>query len=285
MDKDKDKSLRSTRWCWTINNYDDSVIESLTSFAAECTYIVWGKEVGESGTPHLQGCHVGKQCRLSALKKILPTAHFEVMRGTVEQAAEYCKKDKQYTEHGKIPLAKGECEKQRWQSALVSAKAGKVDEIPPDIYIRNLTSIHKIVSQYQRIPPSIEVLDNWWYVGPTGTGKSLTARKENPDYYIKLNNKWWDGYYGQSCVIIEEWGPEHWMLAGFLKQWADHHPFSAEVKGGTTCIRPSKIIVTSNYTLEQCFGNDHSILDPLIRRFKVKHFGPPIPNWAMPVLK
>ena len=47
--------------------------------------------------------------------------------------------------------------------------------------------------------------------------------------------------------------------------------FSAEVKGGSMCIRPRRIIITSNYSLEQCFG-DPAVLEPLRRRFKVKHF-------------
>jgi len=36
-------------------------------------------------------------------------------------------------------------------------------------------------------------------------------------------------------------------------------------------IRPKKIIVTSNYTIEECFPNVQDHL-PLKRRFKVKHF-------------
>lgn len=34
-----------------------------------------------------------------------------------------------------------------------------------------------------------------WYYGEPRTGKSRTARAEG-DPYIKLPNKWWDGYNG-----------------------------------------------------------------------------------------
>lgn len=111
---------------------------------------------------------------------------------------------------------------------------------------------------------------HWWY-GDSGSGKSLTARRENPDHYLKHPNKWWDGYNGQQCVIIDEWQPSHSMLAHHLKEWCDHHAFCAEVKGGTMCIRPPKVIITSNYSLEECFPNQADLL-PLKRRFTVKRF-------------
>ena len=47
---------QSTRYCFTLNNYTDNDIELLRKFYANyCKYLVYGKEVGESGTPHLQG--------------------------------------------------------------------------------------------------------------------------------------------------------------------------------------------------------------------------------------
>lgn len=93
-----------------------------------------------------------------------------------------------------------------------------------------------------------------------------------PDHYAKELNKWWDGYEGQDVVAIEEWCPKNECTASFLKIWADRYPFPAQIKGGSLRqIRPKKVIVLSNYEMEQCFLSTED-LDPMKRRFKVVRF-------------
>lgn len=116
------------------------------------------------------------------------------------------------------------------------------------------------ISQYAKLKHNIDLfksvttpigdlaeLDNEWIWGPPGTGKSRGARADNPEHYNKPLNKWWDDYKGQHCVILDDLSKEHACLGPHLKQWADHYPFTAEVKGGATKLRPPKIVVTSNY--------------------------------------
>lgn len=56
-------------------------------------YISWQLEKGDNGTPHWQGyVELTKPQRIAALKKWLPTAHFEVRRGTRDQARDYTRK-------------------------------------------------------------------------------------------------------------------------------------------------------------------------------------------------
>ncbi len=52
-----------------------------------------------------------------------------------------------------------------------------------------------------------------------------------------------------------------------LKLWADHYPFPAETKGSSMVIRPARIVVTSNWSMEQMF-EEPNVLKPLQRRFK-----------------
>lgn len=81
-------------------------------------------------------------------------------------------------------------------------------------------------------------------------------------------SKWWDGYDGERCVLIEDVDKSHTFLGYFLKIWADHYPFPAECKGSKTAIRPQRIIVTSNYAPDEIW-TDLPTLEPIMRRFKV----------------
>ena len=117
-------------------------------------------------------------------------------------------------------------------------------------------------------------LENLWYVGPPGTGKSLCAREKFPEHYLKALNHWWDGYAGESTVIIDEWELTSGKFLGHhLKIWADRYAFKMEVKGSTLPPqRPKRIIITSNYTIEECFGADPTLTAAVRRRFRVVDF-------------
>ena len=87
-------------WVFTLNNYTQDEYDALSRLEPE--YIVYGKEVGESGTPHLQGFLHFANPRIMP-KKLIPRAHWEPLRGTPKQASDYCKKDGDFYEHGTLP--------------------------------------------------------------------------------------------------------------------------------------------------------------------------------------
>jgi len=94
---------RAKNWCFTLNNYtaDQEAAIAATVESGEAEYVVVGREVGESGTPHLQGFIVfQKRKRLSQVRDLLANnAHLEVAR-LPKEAAEYCKKDGDFKEYG-----------------------------------------------------------------------------------------------------------------------------------------------------------------------------------------
>jgi len=84
------------RWCFTLNNYSEEVFSSICSKLHEKALTACiGKEVGECGTPHLQGYFEleWKARPLSIFKDISKSIHFEKAKGDKLQNFKYCSKD------------------------------------------------------------------------------------------------------------------------------------------------------------------------------------------------
>lgn len=266
---------RSRDFCFTTNNYTQEHIDLLELI--DCTYVVYGKEVGESGTPHLQGyIRFAHQRTVTSVIKKIPGSHIEIKKATAEQAIDYCKKDGDVYERGEAPKTqkdKGELNKRRWEEAFLAAKEGRHDDIPADIRMRYYKTIKCIHEDYIKKPEPLNELQNEWRYGATGTGKSRTAQEAYPDAYLKkADTQWWDGYVGQEVVIIDDFDKYHVKLGYQLKIWLDHYPFQAERKGGSALIRPKKIIVTSNYHPSDIW-DDEKTLKPILRRVTLVSYG------------
>jgi hypothetical protein len=100
--------MSAKNWCFTLNNYTNAEIEAFSNLGDNVSYLIYGKEVGETGTPHLQGfIAFSARRRLAQVKAVVgQRAHVEVTR-TVPQAITYCKKDGDFTEHGQMPAGPG----------------------------------------------------------------------------------------------------------------------------------------------------------------------------------
>ena len=99
---------RARHWCFTLNNYQAEDLTRLESLVPDVDYIIFGREVGISGTPHLQGfvSFKSRVRRASAIERV-GQAHFTVARN-IDQAIEYCKKDGEFTEIGNRPRGPGQ---------------------------------------------------------------------------------------------------------------------------------------------------------------------------------
>jgi len=96
--------LQSMRFVFTYNNYDEAVMVSLRSRLSEETvrYAIFGREVGASGTPHLQGyVSLTKKKSFTFFKNLVgDAAHIEVAKGDEVSNFDYCSKDGDYEEFG-----------------------------------------------------------------------------------------------------------------------------------------------------------------------------------------
>jgi len=165
-----------------------------------------------------------------------------------------------------------------YEHTVKMAKENKFEEIIPEHQLRYYKTIKAIQADYKIKPANLnwQVTPNVWIYGPTGTGKSFLARRMfEDDFYAKIaSNKWWDKYVGQKNVLIEDFDQAHAYQAYYLKIWADRYAFPVEIKNGADFIRPERIIVTSNYSIRECFPNKQDY-EPLERRFKQLHKSDP----------
>lgn len=95
---------RSKNWCFTLNNYTDDDVERINNLVEtnpRVSYVLYGLEVGDSGTPHLQGfitCTTPQRL-LQVKNTIGGNPHLETARN-VNASILYCKKEGQWTEFG-----------------------------------------------------------------------------------------------------------------------------------------------------------------------------------------
>jgi hypothetical protein len=275
---------RFRNFVFTLNNYTPLEEEYLSSL--DCKYIKYGREVGAQGTPHLQGMIMFQlQLTESAARKRLPRAHVEVLR-SLEGSEKYTGKDGDVYERGVPPLlqaGKGEAEQERWRSIRLAAEEGRVEDIPDVVRFKNYKAVEHFKSEglKKRKLDDTEVRHLWYY-GASGTGKSRKAREDHPEAYLKMCNKWWDGYEEEETVLLEDFDKKHDVLCHHLKIWGDRYPFLCEYKGGAKKIRPKLVIVTSNYHPRDIW-TDPADLNPILRRFQCVHFPDKTP-FVQPVI-
>lgn len=117
---------RSRSWCFTLNNYTEkNLSQCLEYFRAKKFTFIIGKEVGESGTPHLQGYLRNKnQISFSTLQKALPGAHLEAALGDQESNYIYCSKGGDFVSNITVKksvnvLAKPKITPRNWQTKVI----------------------------------------------------------------------------------------------------------------------------------------------------------------------
>lgn len=121
-------------WCFTLNNYTAAEQIHLSTLInnPQVSYLIYGREVGENNTPHLQGyVSFTLRKRLNNVKDLIGArCHLEVARGTPTQNREYCSKEGDFDEYGTLP-----------------AQQGKRGEF--DVYVEYVKALGRVPSQLE----------------------------------------------------------------------------------------------------------------------------------------
>lgn len=234
------------RFVFTWNNPDG--VPTRDTFGPYCTYLIYGHEVGDSGTFHLQGyVEFSRPTRPSVLFEAIPEAHWENARGTVKQCVDYCRKEHNWEEEGESSGGQGSRSDVNEVVALVRQRASirAIAEAAPATFMRmhkGIYALMDVMSNPRTEYPEITVI-----CGPTGTGKSRLARQMAPNAYWIFSHQWWDGYDPNSHVDVV-WDEFYGISCPYVKllRILDSTPCRLERKGSTLELNFRRIIITSN---------------------------------------
>lgn len=259
--------MANKTWCFTLNNWTEE--EYAAAQALEHTRLVIGKEVGENGTPHLQGAVTFPRAhRLTGVKKLLARAHWEPARSAA--AFDYCMKDGDFIESDKrAPGTRTDIAR----AVDMVLEGADVFEIGKEIKSYQAVRMAEIMIRCMPFKSEAIQREVLWYYGPSGTGKSRTAREEHPDLYLKESYKWWDGYTNQETVLIDDMRGDFCKFHELLRM-IDIYTYRGEVKGGSVPIRAKRFIITSCYNPEQMYGGrtDEELVQLTRRISRVRYF-------------
>lgn len=269
-------SQQARCWCFTVNNYSIEDERAWEEFGeAKCTYLTFGKEVGENGTPHLQGYMEMKnrKTRRSSITAwfrskglVLPHLEKKSPNSTPAQCRDYCHKDGLFWETGEFKVSR---QGKRTDIELVrdSIKSG---EITSEWELLNTVSsmaayrfgsvyLNNMVLPASRDPPTV-----FWLHGPTGSGKSRASAM----FVDKLASKgwnywranqglaWFDGYNRQEIAWFDDF-----RFSGkqsdyaFLLNLTDRYPLRVPVKGNFVVWLPKIIIFTGPLPISSSFSS------------------------------
>lgn len=277
-------SIRKSRgWCFTINNpteADKNCIQNV-----ECKFITCQEECGEQATRHLQGFvyFVNARGLKSVAADLGGRAHLERQRGTVEEAAEYCNKSESRVDGG-FQHTRGDRPNQGRRSDLEPVYRDILDgKAPKEIaenhireFVKYSNGITRACTLLQRARNEPTIVH--WYCGPTGTGKSrraqelareITEGNDDDIYYKSPTDHWWDGYFGQTVVIIDDYRKDFCKFSELLRLF-DRYPLRLQCKGGTVQFCSKNIFITCPYDPCEIWENRNAEdLNQLMRRINL----------------
>jgi len=249
---------KHTGWCYTLHDYTEQDVEELQNY--DCVYHTFGYEVcPQTMRPHLQGyIEFKSQKMFRTLKNQLNTnIHWGTRRKCPKACATYCQKTGNFWERGVLPV-KSQGARTDLQNMADYLKAGgslrdaAMDH--PETFIKFHKGVERFYDLIYSIPRETKPTIYWLY-GPTGCGKTRNAYDLfKPDVYIKDGTQWWNNYYHQKAIIIDDFDGR-WPFRDLLRL-CDYYPYQGQSKG-------SYLNITSKYIFITCDKPPHMMFDDL----------------------
>lgn len=258
-------------WCFTENTdaaqFSSRLEPRWDEWKSHVTYICGQLETASTGQLHFQGyIQLKRGQRLSWLKNnVSKTAHWEVQRGSCNQARDYCHKEDattvpdSFVELGEfVPSGKGAGQRNDIHSLREAIKVGATQRsiIENDDLVETFAKYIKFADRCRDLyPPKRPLEDDDFkvilYFGEPGSGKTLKAVTDFPDLFevpISNGTLWLCGYDGHEAVLFDDFiGAASKMSLDNTLKFLDRYVRKVPIKGGHSWYMPKTVIVTSNY--------------------------------------
>ena len=261
----------------TLNNPTEEDIQVLLDYTETLGSVtrrgIWQLEIGESGTPHLQGYVYFKNPKskkgcINFWEMIFghTKTHVEPRYKftTCAQAWTYCtpeypgkEDDNPVTSWGERPI-EGVSD-DPWASIMQMVKDGFSDleiiEAWPGHGIRNRAAIGQYRLALAREKVSWTEMDVTYISGPSGCGKTRSILYDengqyNHDVYRVTDKKHpWDGYNGQKIVLFEEFRSSYKIEE--MLNWIDGHPCELPARYAPKMKLFDTVYIVSNWKFEE----------------------------------
>lgn len=266
-------TIKSRYWIATVsarnNVYVPTLVDGITAIRGQL-------ELGNNGLLHWQlAIYTNARLTFAQLKRLLPNGvHLEAARDG-RAVFDYVHKDDTCVDPdfrfdlGTLPMLRNS--DVDWNAVRDNARGGNMDAIPADILVRYYGNLKRLRVDAMVLPWRHEI-QCYLYHGAPRTGKTRRAFDEaGESVYVKVSTtKWWDGYKGETNVIIDDFAGL--IRAEYIKTWLDRYPCSVEVKGGAVPLCATRIWITSNHPVDQWYDRAVDCEAIKLRFTNIVHF-------------
>lgn len=261
------------RWVFTHFKYDTVKDPETWSGIKFCR---WQLELCPSTERlHLQGAVWFTSKRtLAGLRHHFPRVHWEPMMSQQGSLDYTCKEETRVEGPWEIGTPPSQGKRTDWIALKQDLDKGvslvEVSQQHFPLFIRYSTGIQKYHllrhSRFIRGRPEILIV-----YGDSGLGKTRTVREAFPNAYWleqppKNSALWFDGYNGESTIIIDEFFG--WISYNALKRLLDYGQVKVKVHGGMVPLFAHKWVFTSNTHPSNWYPKVNDPSNALMRRLK-----------------
>ena len=247
-----DDKKKHRQWCVCVLNYTSEQYDAIIERAKQgkYKYIVVGKEIcPTTGTPHIHIYLELKSSRsFNSIRKEFWKSNTKprYKNSTPAQAANYCKKDGDWWEHGTIS-------QQGKRNDIMIAKdliqsGGTMRELFDVTTSYQALKYAELANKYLE-PSRKKKTKVIWIYGPSGVGKTHYCLNQHHDKDVWISGetlRWFDGYDRHKYVIFDDFRKDFCKFHTLLR-YMDKAKIKVEVKGGSREFVPEILYITTPY--------------------------------------